>query len=192
MAFPMTKITLTIISIWIVITFCETSVIVVKLYSIRVTLQAIMLIRICGVIYNRLAPVSFCRNCVWNFCYIMLPILMKTDHSYVTIESMTNTYLIICRCVILSVNFSESVSRKFIIKHWIHISQWISFKSSICYCYIMPFIVRTPPSCWDVILIELSHKVKSYSFYIHINSKHIIKPSPININFIDNLTHYLC
>lgn len=56
----------------------------------------------------------------------------------------------------------------------------------------MPFVIRVPAVRSYVVFVKLAHKVKSYSFYVHIDSKHNVKPCSVKINLINNLSHNFC
>jgi len=115
---------------------------------------------------------------------------MKSYHSNVAIKSMADADLIIGRCVVFFVNFSKSMGWKFVvIKHWIHICQGVFFKSSIRGGNVMPFIVSIPAKASNIVFKELAHKIKSHSLNVHVNSKHVVPPSSINIDLINDLTH---
>ena len=193
MTLPMAKIVLTVLSIWVVIALCKARVVVYGLNAVWITEIAVMLVIIWDIVNNRFTAVSFSSYSVWDFCDIWLPVLMKSDHSDVAVETISNAYLVVrCRVVFL-VNFYETMCWKLvIIKHRVHVSKGVEFKSSESCSNIMPLVICIPPISRDVILMELPHEIEPHSLYIHINPKHHIKPTPVNINLINNLPHNFC
>lgn len=124
MAFPMTKIILTIIPIGIIIAFCKTSVVVYSFDSVRIAEITVMLMIISCIINHWFTSICFCSHCVWNFSYVRFPVLMKSYHSDISIEPISNAHLVVSCCMVFLIDFCESIGWELnVIKLSIHVCQ---------------------------------------------------------------------
>jgi len=111
MALPVTKIVLAVFSIGVVVALGEAGIVIYRLNSIWIAKETIMFMSIWDIINYTLAAVSLSSYCIWNFSDIRLPILVKSHHSNVAIESVSNADLVFGCCMVFFVNFCESIGR---------------------------------------------------------------------------------